>query len=130
MQQANSVGLKHSLLSTRCTVLGPSKVMEHASIAQSLCIKKHALVGYSSRKSIDRISRKEMDNTGLIDTLLEKLRETVNFHFFYRATRSNRNSVFPFVCGSITCMLRNKTKEHTVAILIPHERAITLVFLY
>jgi len=33
-------------------------------------------------------------------------------------------SVFPFV----TCMLCDKMKEHTADILIPHERAITLVF--
>jgi len=32
------------------------------------------------------------------------------------------------VCPSVTCMLCNKTKEHTADILIPYERVISLLF--
>ena len=59
---------------------------------------------------------------------------------FYRATACNAThsiavailsvclSVRPSVCPSVRCVYCDKTKQRTANILIPHERAITLVF--
>ena len=54
---------------------------------------------------------------------------------FYRASickggLGSRNSVRPSVCPSVTRVDCDKTKRRTADILIPHERAITLLLWY
>ena len=53
-------------------------------------------------------------------------------HYFYRATACNATHVIAVgilsVRLSVRCVYCDKTEQHTVNILIPHETAITLVF--
>ena len=75
-----------------------------------------------------------MRHPGLTSSANGTIFRSYSAYGFYRATACNATHGIAVailsVCPSVRCVYCDKTKQSTANILIPHERAITLVFLH